>query len=83
VTANRGLGIALAGDEQRAARGFGTTNSALAFGHNGAGGQIAWGDPATGISFAFCTSSHDRNALRKARRMVALSSRAASCLRAP
>jgi CubicO group peptidase (beta-lactamase class C family) len=52
------------------------------FGHNGAGGQIAWVDPATGLSFAFCTNGFDRNAARLARRTVALSARAAACVRA-
>merc|ERR1711969_480330 len=36
---------------------FGYSNSATAFGHNGAGGQAGWGDPATGISFAFLTNT--------------------------
>ena len=33
--------------------GFGSKVSAQAFGHDGAGGQIAWADPQTGISVAF------------------------------
>ena len=41
VTANRGLGVVIAGDDGRSnLRGLGHTNSARAFGHNGAGGQI-------------------------------------------
>jgi CubicO group peptidase (beta-lactamase class C family) len=75
--ANRGLGVVVAGDEARTYRGFGHTNSPLAIGHNGAGGQIAWADPVTGLSFAYVTSGHDRNAVREARRSVALSSLAA------
>ena len=61
IPVNRALGVVVAGDEHRNARGFGHTNSPLAFGHGGAGGQIAWGDPATGISLGYCTSGHDRN----------------------
>jgi CubicO group peptidase (beta-lactamase class C family) len=76
---NRGLGLVIAGDEDRSYRGFGKTNSALAFGHNGAGGQLAWVDPETGISLAYLTSGHDRNAIRQARRGVAISSLAALC----
>jgi CubicO group peptidase (beta-lactamase class C family) len=72
--ANRGLGITIAGDADAAFRGFGRTNSGEAFGHNGAGGQIAWADPATGISFAYCTSGFDRDVIRQGRRGVALSS---------
>ena len=73
------VGLIIAGDEDRTYRGFGKTNSADAFGHNGAGGQIAWVDPATGLSFAYVTSGHDRNSVRQARRGVALSSIAADC----
>lgn len=75
---SRGLGIVIAGDETRNFRGFGHTNSPLAFGHNGAGGQLAWVDPATGISLAYLTSAHDRNEIRQGRRGVAIGSLAAS-----
>ena len=75
----RGLGLIISGDKTRNFRGFGHTNSELAFGHNGAGGQLAWGDPATGISLGYCTNAHDRNELRQGRRGVGISSRAAAC----
>ncbi len=75
---SRGLGIVVAGDETRNYRGFGHTNSPQAFGHNGAGGQLAWADPATGISLAYLTSGHDRNEIRQGRRGVAMGSLAAS-----
>jgi CubicO group peptidase (beta-lactamase class C family) len=78
---NRGLGIVVAGDEDMNYRGFGRTNSADAFGHNGAGGQLAWADPATGLSLGYCTNGHDRHAIRQGRRGVAISSLAALCLR--
>jgi CubicO group peptidase (beta-lactamase class C family) len=80
VPAHRGLGIVVAGDAKRVARGFGHTGSEHAFGHGGAGGQIGWADPVSGISFGFCTHGFDRHELRQARRGVALSSRAAACL---
>lgn len=76
---NRTLGLIVSGDEQRNFRGFGKTNSPLAFGHNGAGGQIAWADPATGLSLGYCTNTHDRNNVRQGRRGVAISSIAAEC----
>jgi CubicO group peptidase (beta-lactamase class C family) len=72
--ANRGLGIIVAGDADRTYRGFGKTGSALTFGHNGAGGQLAWGDPESGVSVGYCTNGFDRNPLRLARRGVAISS---------
>ena len=76
---HRALGVVIAGDKRRNARGFGHTNSELAFGHGGAGGQIAWADPATGISLGYCTNGHDRNGIRSARRSIGISSRAAIC----
>ena len=78
--ANRALGLIIAGDKKRNFRGFGHTNSPEAFGHAGAGGQIAWADPATGISIGYCTNGHDRNNMRQGRRGVGISSRAASLL---
>ena len=74
---NRALGIVVAGDEDRNLRGFGHENSPLAFGHGGAGGQIAWADPATGVSIGYCTNGHDRNPLRMGRRGVSISNRVA------
>jgi len=75
--ANRGLGIIVAGDADRTYRGFGHTGSAATFGHNGAGGQLAWGDPESGISLGYCTNGFDRHPVRQARRGVAISSIAA------
>ena len=76
---NRALGVVVSGDADRHFRGFGRMNSPLAFGHGGAGGQISWADPATGISVGYCTNGHDRNPLRLGRRGVAISNRAAVC----
>ena len=75
VTCNRALGVVVAGGDGKANyRGFGKTNTANAFGHGGAGGQIGWADPGTGISLGYCTNGFDRNAVRQGRRGVALSS---------
>jgi len=77
---NRALGVVVAGDDGFANyRGFGRTNSPIAFGHGGAGGQIGWGDPVTGISLGYCTNGFDRNEIRQGRRGVAISSLAAVC----
>lgn len=76
--ANRALGLIVAGDKDRTYRGFGHTGSALMFGHNGAGGQLAWGDPASGLSLGYCTNGMDRHPVRQARRGVAISSLAAA-----
>ena len=77
---NRALGVIIAGSDGNAnVRGFGRTNSPATFGHGGAGGQLGWGDPASGISIGYCTNGFDRNAIRQGRRGVAISSLAASC----
>jgi CubicO group peptidase (beta-lactamase class C family) len=81
--ANRALGMIIAGDETRVFRGFGPSCSPEAFGHNGAGGQIAWADPRSGVSFAYCTNGFDRNPIRQAQRTVTLSSLAAECAPGP
>jgi CubicO group peptidase (beta-lactamase class C family) len=79
VVANRTLGLMVAGDDGLAAwRGMGRTASPRTFGHNGAGGEIAWADPETGLSFCYATNGLDANLLRHGRRGVALSSRAAT-----
>ena len=73
-------GLRLAGSDGHShRRGFGRTVSGGAFGHNGASGQLAWADPATGLSFAYLTNGIDKHAIRQARRGTALSSIAAEC----
>ncbi|HEY2663242.1 MAG TPA: serine hydrolase, partial [Candidatus Binataceae bacterium] len=80
ITANRALGIVIAGGDGKAnLRGFGRTNSPEAFGHPGFGGQIGWADPASGISFGYLTNGYDRNDLREGRRGVAVCSLAGAC----
>lgn len=79
----RTLGLCTAGDDGLSAqRGFGKTVSPATFGHNGAGGQIAWADPATGASFVYLTNGLDAHMFRQARRGVALSSIAGECVTA-
>ena len=81
VPANRGLGVILAGDDGKAnIRGLGRTVSPQAFGHNGAGGQLAWADPATGLSLGYVTNGYDRHEIREPRRGTSISSIAATCL---
>jgi CubicO group peptidase (beta-lactamase class C family) len=78
--ANRALGVVVAGDDGNAnRRGFGHTQSPRTFGHNGAGGQIAWADPDSGLSFSYVTNGRDVNPIREGRRSIGLSSRAAVC----
>jgi CubicO group peptidase (beta-lactamase class C family) len=79
VPANRGLSIVVAGGDGNAfMRGFGRTCSPRAFGHGGAGGQIAWGDPETGISVGYCTNGFV-DWMTLGRRVTAIGSLAANC----
>jgi CubicO group peptidase (beta-lactamase class C family) len=80
VPANRSLGLVLAGDDGFShIRGLGRTVSAGAFGHNGAAGQLAWADPATGLSLGYCTNGVDLNVVREPRRGTAIGSLAGVC----
>ena len=77
--AHRSLGLMIAGDPPDALlRGFGHGQSPRTFGHDGAGGQIAWADPDTGVSFCYLTNGLDADVIREARRKIGISSRAAA-----
>jgi CubicO group peptidase (beta-lactamase class C family) len=80
VPANRSLGLILAGDDGMSnIRGLGRAVSPEAFGHNGAGGQLAWADPATGLSLGYVTNGYDVHEVREPRRGTAIGSIAATC----
>ena len=80
VPANRSLGLILAGDDGKSnIRGLGRTVSPAAFGHNGAGGQLAWVDPATGLSLGYVTNGYDRHEIRQPRRGSSIGTLAAQC----
>ena len=81
IPANRSLGLILAGDDGYSfVRGLGRSVSAGAFGHPGAGGQLAWADPATGLSLGYCTNGLDQHVVREPRRGTAISSLAGLCV---
>lgn len=80
VPASRALGVVVAGDDGLAhRRGMGRLVSPMSFGHNGAGGQLAWVDPVTGLSLCYVTNGYDRHELRQPRRGTAIGSVAATC----
>jgi len=77
---NRALTVVVAGDDGLAfQRGFGRNSSPRAFGHGGAGGQIGWGDPETGVSVGYCTDGFVDD-LTVGRRGLAISSLAGQVL---
>ena len=78
----RGLGVVVAGAEERAFRGFANACSPRAIGHMGAGGQVAWADPQTGLSFAYVTNGAWRNPVHQGAQGLALSTLAAGALAA-
>jgi CubicO group peptidase (beta-lactamase class C family) len=80
VNTNRALSVVVAGDDGYAfCRGFGRVASPRAFGHGGAGGQIAWGDPVSGLSVGYCTNGFV-DPMTSSRRITAVSSLAAKVL---
>jgi CubicO group peptidase (beta-lactamase class C family) len=76
----RTLGLETAGDDDKAAMRIGAgATSAGTFGHAGAGGQVAWADPISGLSFVFLTDTFDTNFVRMYRRDMTLTRLAARC----
>jgi CubicO group peptidase (beta-lactamase class C family) len=58
--ANRTLGLVVAGDDGKSlSRGFGRSVGPRAFGAMGVGGQVAWADPDSGLSFGYVTNGLD------------------------
>ena len=76
----RGLGVVIAGSEGAIWRGFSPKCSARSIGHMGAGGQVAWADPESGLSFAYLTNGAERDAVRQGGRGLQLSLLASRCL---
>ncbi len=82
VPANRSLGLVIKGnDEQAPRRGMGSTCSPQSFGHNGVGGQVAWCDPQSGVSFCLLGNGLDANPFRAARFGRSMSNRAGALRR--
>ncbi|MBU6330496.1 MAG: beta-lactamase family protein [Acidobacteria bacterium] len=81
VPVNRTLGLVLAGDdglhEMRYAI-FGRGCSPGSFGHAGMHGQVAWADPASGLSFVFLSNAVDADMMRSGMRSNALATIAAA-----
>jgi CubicO group peptidase (beta-lactamase class C family) len=82
ISANRTLGLVVSGDDgQGIVRGFGRYTGPAAFGAMGIGGQIAWADPTSGLSFCYLTNGLDAdvvNSFTRAAKIAGLAARAAS-----
>ncbi|MER6327309.1 serine hydrolase domain-containing protein [Streptomyces coelicoflavus] len=86
ASANRSIGLIIAGQDDGAVlkvpsrdtavpmRPFGGCTSPRGFGHGGAGGQSAWADPETGLSFCLLTNGMDRDLLADHERHIAIES---------
>ena len=80
--ANRTLGLVVAGDDDNAVvRGFGRSTGPRAFGAMGVGGQIAWADPDSGLSFAYLTNGLDVNVVSSFTRSAKIAGLAARTIR--
>jgi CubicO group peptidase (beta-lactamase class C family) len=74
--------VSVAGDDGNAVlRSFGRATGPRAFGADGLGGQVAWGDPDSGLSFCFLTNGHDRDPVASFIRSSTIATRAAQTLR--
>ena len=81
VPANRSLGLVLAGDDgmhQFRYAFFGRDNSPGSFGHAGAFSQVAWADPATGISFSFLKNGLQADMMNDAVKVMRITDAAAA-----
>jgi CubicO group peptidase (beta-lactamase class C family) len=80
VPANRTLGLSVAGDDGNAVlRSFGKATGPRAFGAMGLGGQVAWADPGSGLSFCFLTNGLDEDQVASFTRSSRISTYAARC----
>jgi CubicO group peptidase (beta-lactamase class C family) len=76
--ANRTLGLVVAGDDDKAlVRGFGRSVGPRAFGAMGVGGQIAWADPDSGLSFSYLTNGLDADVIGSFQRSAKIAGLAA------
>jgi len=80
VPVNRTIGLVVAGNDGLHTMrygAFGEGNAPGSFGHAGAHVQVAWADPATGISFCFLTNGLDTDTMREGVHRLRLSNLAA------
>lgn len=77
ASANRTRGFMVAGtDGDAPRRGMPVDAGPRTFGHDGAGGQVAWADPDTGVAVVYLPAGIDPDIIRLTRRSVSVSTRA-------
>lgn len=84
ILAMRTLGLEVQGDDPTATFRAGSgAASPRTFGHGGAGGQIGWADPESGLSFSYLTDGCDLHAIRQGQRVRDLAAAAVAVVAAP
>ncbi len=79
--AHRTLLFEVAGNDNDNARRWFPADRARVFGHHGAGGQLCWADPDTGLSFSFLHDTLDQDPVNEMRRSREINELAAACIR--
>ena len=80
VPANRTLGLVVAGDDGKGVvRQFGRSAGPRTFGAAGVGGQTAWADPDTGLSFCYLTNGLESDPLVSFTRSAKIAGLAGRC----
>jgi CubicO group peptidase (beta-lactamase class C family) len=80
--AHRTLLFEVAGNDNDTARRWFPADRGAVFGHHGAGGQLCWADPETGLSFSFLHDTLDQDPVNEMRRSREINALAAACVRA-
>lgn len=78
--AHRTLLFEVAGADNDTARRWFPADRPRVFGHHGAGGQLCWADPDTGLSFCFLHDTLDQDPAAEVRRSSDINELAAACL---
>ena len=82
IPANRTLVFVVAGDDgNQALRELGSSVGPRTFGCSGLGGQTAWSDPDSGLSFCFLTSGINHDLVASWKRGYELNDLASQCVR--
>ena len=79
--AHRTLMFEVAGNDNDEALRWFPAQRPRVFGHHGAGGQLCWADPDSGLSFSFLHDTLDQNPAQEIKRSREINELAAACVR--